>query len=463
MTEIPEDNKVTKTEKEFVKDIEGLIKRNKFSQAHLIIDRLFEAGANNPAFYHLKGVTYSFEKKFDDAREWIQKAINIKGDYWLYMKNMGVVHRHIGDLGEAYSYFTKALETKKNDFEIYRYLSEVKKYRRRPAFLDDVEEILLNQELEEQDRAQLHFGAGKVYDDLKDYDNAFTHYQKGNIASGRRDDMAAIESRTDDLISVYSREYLASSRSKGIEDVQPVFIVGMPRSGTSLMEQLIASHPMGYGVGELTDINKISNSIDARYKDKGGYPSGLPLITDGWREGLGRTYLAQVTERSGINDPAARVADKQPLNFRRIGMIHEMFPDAKIIHMKRDPRDTCLSCYFQHFISRQNYSFDLEQLGHFYCLYERTMAHWQEVLPDAFLTVEYENLVENFEEEAKRVIDYIGLDWDEACLSPHKAKHVMQTASAWQVRQPIYTSSKKRWQNYEKHIEPLMESLEAHK
>lgn len=453
--------KAIKTDEELIADAQNLIESKRLSDGEVILDTLLKKNCTHPDLYHLKGVVYFFKKDYKNGQYWIEKALKKNKGQWLYLKNLSVLKRHIGDTDAAIRHLEEALKTKKDDYEMYRFLVESKKFTERPDFLDMLEKAAKNPQLNPKVKAHIYFAAGKIYDDLKDYDNAFKNYHKGNIATGHKMDLTLVEKETAQFIYAYPKSYIDRVKDLGILDAKPVFVLGMPRSGTSLMEQLIVSHPKGAGVGELTDINRISDSLDKSMSEHGGYHMVLNRLKGDFRKGYGQSYLDRVKEISGIDDPTIRIVDKQPINFRRMGLITEMFPNAKIIHMRRDARDTCLSCYFQYFISMQHYSFDLTSLGRYYRMYERIMEHWQQVMPDRFITVDYENLINNFEQEARRVINYLELDWDDACLTPHKAKNIVQTASAWQVRQPLYASSQNRWKNYEKHLGTLFDVLNA--
>jgi tetratricopeptide (TPR) repeat protein len=442
-----------------ITQIEGLLEAEKYNEAEHLLDVALEAGIKEPGLYHLKGLLYSFRRGYENARKWIAKAIEGGGTHWLYLKNLGVMNYHLGNIEESVDNFTRTIKAAPYDYETYGFLSDAQKFRERPALLDTIEALLKNKRLNNLQRANLHFAAGKIYDDIGEPDSAFPHFASGNKAAGRLVNMDLVEQKAKDLKRVYSPSYLERATQKGIKGVSPVFVVGMPRSGTSLMEQIITSHPRGIGVGEIPDIRQIQDRLDRMLAKGGGYPLGLPQAKGAFRIDLGKSYLDKLTLLTGNNDPTKRIVDKSPLNFGRMGLIAELFPDARIIHMRRDPRDTCLSCYFTNFLSNQNFSFDLLNLARFYKLYRRLMKHWSQVMPERFITVDYEELVRDNVGQSRRVIEYLGLDWDDACASPHKSKNLMQSASARQVRQPVYTSSIKRWERYEKHLQPLMEVL----
>ncbi|MCK5092697.1 MAG: sulfotransferase, partial [Gammaproteobacteria bacterium] len=240
---------------------------------------------------------------------------------------------------------------------------------------------------------------------------------------------------------------------KGHESEAPVFIVGMPRSGTSLVEQIIASHPQAYGAGELTYIGAVINNLAP---DSDDYPECMKHVSPSILEGIADGYIRHISTLAG-NEKI--VVDKMPLNYHHLGFIRILFPKAKIIHCKRNPMDTCLSCYMMDFAARQPFSNNLDDLGEYYKLYLKQMQYWKDVVKIPILDIQYEELVDNQEEISHKIISYCGLDWDDACLSFHKNKRVTLTASNQQVNKPIYKKSVERWRNYEEDLTPLIKTL----
>ena len=240
---------------------------------------------------------------------------------------------------------------------------------------------------------------------------------------------------------------------KGEASEQPVFIVGMPRSGTSLVENILASHSQVFGADELTDIEAISNAIQKYSASGNPYPTALRDVPDAVIKEFAQRYLERLRD---LAPTAQRIVNKMPTNFEHLGLIALMLPNARIIHCKRDRIDTCLSCYFQNFSHRQlDFSYDLFHLRFFWDCYKRLMEHWVNVLPIQIFEITYEQLVVNQETQTRELLEFCGLNWEPECAAPHLNQRPVQTASRWQVRQPVYTSSIGRWRNYEKHIAPL--------
>jgi tetratricopeptide (TPR) repeat protein len=299
------------------------------------------------------------------------------------------------------------------------------------------------------EEADLRYAMGKFYDDTNDFDQAFENYRRANDLLKAAADDYDRKKRTrqvDHLIRGHDRDALArSGRGGGSTSRKPVLIVGMPRSGTSLAEQIIAAHPAAHGAGELPFWSEAFASHEADLR--------RGVLDESSRTKIGEEYL-QVLD--GCAAHAQRVVDKAPVNSDYLGIVFSVFPNARVIYMQRDPIDTCLSCYFQHFMTGLNFTLDLSDLAHYYREHQRLMEHWRKVLPPGFvLEVPYEELVADQEPWSRRMIEFIGLEWDPRCLEFQNNKRQVVTASAWQVRQKIYRTSVARWRNYEKFIGPL--------
>jgi tetratricopeptide (TPR) repeat protein len=297
------------------------------------------------------------------------------------------------------------------------------------------------------EEANLRFAMGKYCDDVHDFAKAFQNFKRGNeLLKTLAEDYNRRERShlIDESIRVYSRDAIAKIRAAGSSSAKPVFVVGMPRSGTSLAEQIIASHPAAYGAGELDFWAALVAKDEGLTRRILGEPN---------RPKVAEEYLRILESFSGS---ASRVVDKAPVNSDFLGLIYSVFPNARVIYMRRDPIDTCLSCYFQQFLIGINFAFDLSDLVHYYREHQRLMAHWRAVLPPGFiLDVPYEELVADHETWSRKMLNFIGLEWDPRCLDFHTNIRQVTTASAWQVRQKVYKSSVARWRNYEKYIGPL--------
>lgn len=296
-------------------------------------------------------------------------------------------------------------------------------------------------------KTNLFFALFSAYETIGDYDTAFEWLEKANKERGQvmgvdaKQLIAAHEAR----VNAFSADTIEQYKNVGFESDVPVFVCGMPRSGTTLTEQIISSHPDVYGAGELYDLSNV-------IRERG------PLTINNARE-MGEAYVEKIKKRDK-SGAAKRITDKMPANYNNIGLIKCILPHAKIIHCRRNPMDNLLSCYKQNFAVGQYWSYDQDMLAENYILYSKTIEHWRQHLPhDAFIDVDYEETVNNFEEQARRLIDYVGLEWDDACLEPHKQKRAVLTASKDQVIKPVYKTSIEAWRRYEKQLQPLYTRL----
>jgi len=310
-----------------------------------------------------------------------------------------------------------------------------------------------------QEQCAVHFGLAKAYDDIGERDRGFAHLLEGNAVKRSRTeyDEAVTLASMEHLCRVFTAELLTRRKGWGDASTVPVFIVGMPRSGTTLVEQILASHRAVFGAGERTALQQQVDRLSAERLGAAPFPEAVWTMG---AEELCRMGADYVDGLRSLSPDTARITDKMPGNFIYIGLIRLILPNARIIHVVRDPVDTCLSCFSKVFAGDHPFSYELGELGRYYRAYQRLMAHWRSVLPpDAMLDVEYEALVQDFEPQARRIVSYCGLDWDPACLEFYKTPRPVHTASMVQVRQPIYRSSVGRWRPDAALLRPLLAAL----
>lgn len=309
--------------------------------------------------------------------------------------------------------------------------------------------------LPEADQAQLHLALARFYDQQKQYDQAFQHLAAGNTIKFRNHpfDSARFSEAIDRLIRTFSPEFVRSLQSPGIHSTRPVFIIGLPRSGTTLVEQILASHSRIEAGGELSTITSIAAQMS---QNDVAYPEKMRELDPQARARMAMRYLDKL---HAISPDAARVTDKMPFNFMHVGLISALFPGAKIIHCRRHALDTCLSCYFTTFSEHLQFASDLEALGRYYLDYQRLMDHWRTVLPAPMLEMDYERLVGDTQESVRTLLAYCDVEWEAACLQFYRTERGVRTPSRWQVRQPIYANSVGRWRPYERHLQPLAKIL----
>ncbi len=323
-----------------------------------------------------------------------------------------------------------------------------------------LESLLSTSDSDDETRVYLHFALGKMYEDCGHYDQAFEHFAAGNRIENARFHYRPADYRrhVEKLMATWSCTFLSSLHDAGSPSRLPLFIVGLPRSGTTLVEQILASHPAVYGAGELSWFAKTEHDLAEFTGSNQTYPDCVTALQKPHIEALAEKYLAYLNTLAEQKD-YQHVTDKMPSNFERIGLIKALFPNARIIHCMRDPLDNAISQFCLLFRGSMEYSHDLYNLGTHYADYQRLMSHWKTCLPGQILDIEYEALVADHESEIRRLLTFLELPWDDACLNFFAAKRAVRTSSDFQVRSPIYSSSVGRWKHYEKFLEPLHRGL----
>jgi tetratricopeptide (TPR) repeat protein len=417
------------------------------SEAEMLLRRALKLKPTHVDARNNLGEALVFLGRSRDARTRFQKVLKASPRHADAMFGMGQVARMEGRFEEAEATFIRALQFKPKMARAVAAIPSVRKMTLSDsAWVKNAEEIAASG-IPPLEEADVRFAIGKYWDDVQDFARAFESYKRANEIQKRvaiNYDRKARTSFVDDLAGAYTRKTFSSA--EGFSDsTKPIFVVGMMRSGTSLVEQIIASHPSATGAGELgywSDVMRQNENVIRQ-----------GLLDKSTRKNLAEGYLRTLEEHS---DGAMHVVDKAPINSDYLGVIHSVFPNARIIYMRRDPIDTCLSCYFQHFSPAHNFAMSLSDLAHYYREHTRLVAHWRAVLPpESMMDVPYEELVADQEKWTRKILEFLGLTWDARCLNFHETKRQVATASYWQVRQKIFRSSVGRWRNYEKFVEPL--------
>jgi len=405
------------------------------------------------------------EDKLTAAVASYERALALKPNFAEAHNNLGTAFKDQGKLTAAAARYEQALALKPDYAAVYLNLADMKKFALGDPHLAAMEALAANTEgLSKTDRMQLDFGLAKAYADLKDYPRSFKRLIAGNAAKRATveyDEISAF-ARFERIEAVFTRELIVGKSGGGDPSHSPIFVIGMPRSGTTLVEQIIASHRLVHGGGELKTLHNVVLEVCGPDGSTTLSPESAPALDAAALCEIGTRYVALVRELAARDGGAktAHVTDKMPSNYYFAGLIHLALPNAKIIHTIRDPVDTCVSCFSTLFSHGQNHTYDLIELGRYYKRYERLMTHWRHVLPQgSLLDVRYEDVVADLEAQARRIIAYCGLPWDDSCLSFHEAERPVRTASATQVRQPIYTSSVGRWRVHKEHLGPLLTAL----
>lgn len=393
--------------------------------------------------------------RLEEAGDVLQRALSVNPDSADAYVNLAALYIDQGKFDDVQAALAKALALVPEHNGALGLLTTSRKMTLEDsAWLDTVSRLVQQETLPPRKKYDLYFALGKFYDDTKQYDLAFDAYTKANtlqrsLAGGF--DRQKFSRLVDKLIKTYDSEYFSAMSGRGSLSELPVIIAGMPRSGTSLMEQVIASHPQVYGAGELFFWLRWFEENKLRLL-AGKLNDDAFLITTATRY---EQHLRQYSSE------ALRIVDKMPSNFMLLGLLHLIFPRARLIHMRRNPVDTCLSIYFQNLSVSHEYGNDLDDLAYYYREYDRLMCHWRQVIPgDRLLEVKYESLLEDQEGWSRRIMDFVGLEWDAGCLDFHRTERRVGTSSNWQVRQKIYHSSRERWRHYEKYVGKLLGLLE---
>lgn len=372
--------------------------------------------------------------------------------------NLGNVLVSAGRIEEAKECYRRALALRPDFASAHEALGRIKKYAPDDPDLSSLERLAARRDLPEGERSSALFGFAKALDDSGDYARAFAVLTKANAheRARRHFSIDAFAALCRDVIARFDEAAFARAAGAGYSSDRPIFIVGMPRSGTTLIEQILAAHPDVAGGGELLVLPRLIDRIAATAGGSAAWPQRIAGASAADLEAWGRTYIEGLDR---VVPKAPRATDKLPANFLHVGMIRMILPNAAIVHCRRDPVATCFSCYQHHFTAAVDFAFDLGELGRYYRLYDDVMAHWNRVLPGRIHEVRYEDVVADRQGETRRLLDHLGLPWDDAVADFHKTERPVMTASAAQVRRPIYGGAVAHWRHYQPFLKPLLDAL----
>lgn len=435
----------------------NLTEINKYNESEIFCNKLFELRDFRAETYTLKGKIKNDQGFYEEAKKYFLEAIKLNPSYMPAYVNFGHILIERGKLEEAKDIFLDALKINGQDLSVRLALANLNRTKDKDEnFLFLLEKSKEQKTMLGADAIHIHFALGKSFEDIKDFESAFKHFNLG--CEKKRKSINYNAENTNQIVSnikkIVTKDFIEKFKHIGNKSQIPIFVLGMPRSGTTLVETILDSHSQIFGAGELNHIIRICGMRDG--KDL-GYPASLMDITDEGLKSMADHYLEQLTK---ISPSASKIVDKMPANFFYLGLIYILFPNAKIIHVMRDPIDTCFSNFKHLFHKGQLHSYTLEETAKFYLDYADLMKHWRNVLPkNAFYEMQYENLVEDPEKISKDLLNFCGLEWEENCINFHTNNRKVKTASVLQVRQPIYKTSMKKWQDFEKHLQPLTDIL----
>jgi tetratricopeptide (TPR) repeat protein len=432
----------------------------RFVEAVASYDRALAVRPDYPEALSNRGNTLKELQRFDEALADYNHAVMVRPDYAETHYNLGVALMELGRLSAARAALEQAIELAPFQVKYRRALGEVRRFVAGDPHLIALEKLAEEDAtLTVDDRIELHFALARAYEDLGRHPEAFQEWRDGNAIKRRQ--ITYDEARTLGMLNrtrvVFTSELIRARQNVGNTSSVPVFIVGMMRSGSTLVEQILASHPQVFGGGELKHFGECVKRIPTTSSSSATFPELVLGMSGKDYRDLGTRYLAEIDR---IAPGATHVTDKMLENFMFAGLIHLALPNASIIHTVRDPVDTCLSCFSKLFAEGQNQTYDLAELGRYYRNYQALMTHWQNALPPGrILNVNYEDVVADLESQARRIISHCGLDWDARCLTFHQTHRSVLTASTAQVRQPIYSNAVGRWRAHQEALGPLLAEL----
>ncbi|MBF0444978.1 MAG: sulfotransferase [Magnetococcales bacterium] len=411
-----------------------------------------------PNGYHSMGLILLRDNQPNQAIPYLEKAIKLNPKMAIAHIHRGHAMTELGRFKEAEDALLKGLALEENSAGGYSSLSELQSKDRSNPHLSNMEMLLKKGLFSKADQTLMYFSLAKGYMSQGENELGFNYLQQGNKhkRASFHYEINKDASLFNRIVQSFDTTLFQERKGCGSTSQVPIFILGMPRSGTTLVEQILASHSQVYGAGEGLGLWHINSEMALLTKTRKGFPEGVVEIEQNSWQDLALAYEGGLREKA---TDALHITDKMPHNFLNIGLIHLLFSNAVIIHCRREPIDTCLSIYMQNFSGYHPYSYDLVELGEYYQLYHGLMNHWRDVLPNRMLEVQYEQMVEQPEQTAKQIIASCGLPWENSCLDFYKSSRAVHTASLVQVRQPIYKSAVGRWKKYETQLQPLIKAL----
>ena len=433
--------------------------RNKRMEAIAAYQKVVQLDPENAPAWGGLGSAYAVAMYPDKSAEAYAKSIALKPNVPNVLVGQAHVLKTLGDQAEALKSYRAAIKIKPEFGEAYWSMANLKIFQFEEKEVSSMLQQLESDNLTESEEIHFRFALGKAFEDKKDYEQAWHYYHTGNQQQRMTVEHHPVkmETRHSQLKQIFNKEFLQERADVGHDVSDPILIVGLPRSGSTLIEQILASHTLVEGTSELSVLGKLSESIGQYRTDGIKYPKAAKdLRNKDWRA-YGQQYIEE-TQRHRVTDKPF-FTDKLPNNFPQVGLLSLILPNAKVINARRHPFDSCLGSYKQLFGKGQNFTYDMLDLAHYYQLYDAMMKHWHEVLPGKVLDVHYEETVDDLENQVRRILDFCDLPFEQSCVDFHQTERAVKTASSEQVRQPIYTGALGTWRRYEKHLDLWQEQL----
>ena len=443
------------------------MKQDRYEQALEMVQRAIEVDAKMAHSYVMRGNILTRAQRHEEALVVYQQALDLNPANPGALSGKGHVLKTIGRQDESIEAYRQCIRAHPSFGEAYWSLANLKTFEFTAEEVKVMAAMVDEKDLPDEPKVNFYLSLGKHYENEKDYERAFEQFRLGNELRRGYEIYDPVQTQVihDRIIKVFQPQFLASHEGRGDPDPSPILIVGLPRSGSTLIEQILASHSRVEGTMELPDLSRTIGELNKRSKGKGKdkdkgkveYPETVLHLDQEQIRALGQSYL-ESTGRYRTDKP--HFIDKMPNNFSSIGFLHLILPHAKVINARRHPLDSCLGCYKQLFFKGQSWTYDLFEIGQYYLQYQRIMDHWHEVLPGKVLDVHYEQLVLDQETQTRRMLKYLDLPWEDQCLRFYETERAVNTASSEQVRQPMYTTALNFWRNYESQLGELIEILE---
>ena len=431
---------------------ENYQKAENYFKKSIDLDRKMPESQNN------LGNLYLILNKHQEAIVCFKKALTNDPKFFISHYNLGIVYKNIGKFEEAKKHLKQAVKLNAYFFTAHRILSQLTKYTKNDEHFIFLKKNYEDSKINNKQKTEIAFALGKASEDIKDFGKAFQYYEEGNDFR-RKNILFSIENEKEEFINIkkiFNRNFFGKFEQSGNLDSTPIFIIGMPRSGTTLVEQILSSHPKVFGGDELNFLPFLINKHFYNKKEKIFLENIITIDRNNFKN-IGQEYINNL---KSLSNNSERVTDKLPINFKWIGLIKLILPNSKIVHCVRNPRDTCISIFKNYFTNPSlNFAYNLEEISEFYNLYNDLMNYWKNTLPKFVIDIKYEKIIQNPKQQIYSLLKSCNLSWNDSCLKFYNNKRAIKTASDIQARKKIYESSVNSWKNYEKYLGEVFKRL----